>query len=313
MPKTFLAFGEVLWDLLPTGAILGGAPFNFAYRANCLGENAIMSSRLGRDELGRQAMDRIQALGMDTSHIQWDDIRPTGTVKVSFDNDNNPDYIIVPNVAYDYADFLDRLGAIAASADCFCFGTLAQRKSKSRRTLVRIIEAARKATKLLDINLRRDCFSLQTITASLEAADILKLNETEAVELAKMLQLSNSSIDTIAENVIDKFHLDCCVVTLAERGVFATLSDGTKVYSPGYSIKLADPLGAGDAFTAGFLHKFLAGEPAAECCRYGNAIGAMVASQSGATAPLNVEDIADFITAEPERIREPAMAKFAVE
>ena len=105
MQRTVLSFGETLWDLLPTATTLGGAPFNFAYRANCLGEKGIMVSRLGRDELGKQAMERILALGMDTTYIQWDDERPTGTVTVSFDEAENPDYVVIPDVAYDYRDY----------------------------------------------------------------------------------------------------------------------------------------------------------------------------------------------------------------
>ena len=101
MKKTILAFGEVLWDVLPSCTVLGGAPFNFIYRVNSLGDTGLMISRLGRDELGRKAHEQIIQSGLDTRSIQWDDELPTGTVQVSFDEQNNPDYFIVPDVAYD--------------------------------------------------------------------------------------------------------------------------------------------------------------------------------------------------------------------
>mgnify|MGYP000032264469 CR=1 FL=1 len=127
MRKTILSFGEILWDLLPGGAKLGGAPFNFACRAGHLGDRAVMVSRLGRDQPGKEAFDQIRSLGMETIGVQWDDDHPTGTVEVSFDADGNPDYVIIPDVAYDYTEATDELIALAASADCVCFGTLAQR------------------------------------------------------------------------------------------------------------------------------------------------------------------------------------------
>ena len=101
MKKTILAFGEVLWDILPSCTVLGGAPFNFTYRVNSLGDTGLMASRLGRDDLGRKAFDKIALLGLDTTLLQWDDEVPTGTVQVSFDAAGNPDYVIVRNVAYD--------------------------------------------------------------------------------------------------------------------------------------------------------------------------------------------------------------------
>jgi len=313
MQKIILSFGETLWDLLPTCAKLGGAPFNFVYRTNCLGERGIMVSRLGRDELGEQAMKMIRKLGMNTTHIQWDSERPTGTVKVSFDEDNSPDYVIIPKVAYDYIEITDELLAVAAEADCLCFGTLIQRNCQSRQVLNQVIEAADRAIKLLDINLRRDCYSLDTVTASLEKADVLKLNDDEAGQLADMLELRSSCIHKISEELVGRYHLACCVVTLGDRGAFASYADGAKVYIPGYKVKLVDALGCGDAFTAGFIHKYLRGASLGQCCRYGNAMGAIVATQQGGTAPVSENDVSDFMASDRRRIFEPTTLEFAIE
>ena len=127
--RTVLAFGELLWDLLPDGMTLGGAPFNFAYRVNCLGDRGLIVSRLGRDDLGRQAVDKIVALGMAATFVQWDRRHPTGTVQVSFDPQGRPDYVIVPDVAYDRVEVSPGLLAAAREADCICFGTLSQRSA----------------------------------------------------------------------------------------------------------------------------------------------------------------------------------------
>ena len=174
MEKTVLAFGEVLWDILPSRTILGGAPFNFIYRVNSLGETGLMISRLGRDELGHRAHGQIVQSGLDTQFIQWDAELPTGTVEVSFDKQNNPDYFIVPDVAYDRIEITEELLDAASAADCVCFGTLSQRAAQSRKTLERLLKEAATGLKLLDINLRKQCYSLETVISSLEKADVLK-------------------------------------------------------------------------------------------------------------------------------------------
>ena len=313
MRKTILAFGETLWDMLPTGAKLGGAPFNFVYRVNSLGDRGIMVSRLGRDGLGQEAMENIRSLGMSTDYIQRDETRPTGSVEVSFDEKNNPDYVIIPEVAYDYIETTDALLSVAAEADCFCFGTLIQRSNKSRQTLYRMLDAADRAVKLLDINLRRNCFSIDTVTASLKAANILKLNDAEAIQLAQMLEIPDEGVNMISQRLIEQYALDCCVVTLGNRGAFATTAGGEKSYVPGYEVSLADSLGSGDAFTAGFINKYIRGEQLADCCRYGNALGAIVATQEGATSPIGKKDISDFLTSERNRICDPVVKNFAVQ
>ena len=178
--KRILSYGETLWDMLPDGDVLGGAPFNFACRAGSLGDRAVMVSRLGRDDLGRKALDQIAALGMDAALIQLDEDLPTGTVRVSFDEKGVPDFYIVPDVAYDNIVMNAALGEAAASADCFCFGTLIQRAEASRRTLYELLEASPGSIKFLDMNLRKNCFSQETIAQSLQKADMLKLNDGEA-------------------------------------------------------------------------------------------------------------------------------------
>ncbi|MBN1835395.1 MAG: carbohydrate kinase [Spirochaetales bacterium] len=305
MSFTVLAYGEVLWDLLPTGAVLGGAPFNFLYRVRTLGDRGLMVSRLGRDELGREALGVIRDLGMDTRHLQWDQERPTGRVEVSFDAARNPQFNIIPGVAYDHIEPTEAALEAAAGADCVCFGTLIQRGARSRDTLGRLLEAFRGRLAILDINLRPECYSDQTIRLSIERADVLKLNDGEAAVLGPLYGLGGKSLPAIARGLLERTSLQIVVVTLGERGALAASRDGQMVYHPGYAVELVDSLGSGDAFTAGFVHALLRGRPLGNACRYGNALGAMVARQEGATRPLDPAEVEPFMArARPGRVEE---------
>jgi fructokinase len=294
---TVVAFGEALWDLLPTGPVLGGAPLNFAYRVHSLGHPGIIVSRLGKDDFGQKAREQIVTLAMDDTGLQCDDTYPTGTVEIYFDEDKNPDYTIIENVAYDYIEFSDTLANIVEHADCLCFGTLAQRNTVSRRTLQRLLSKFSGRFRLLDINLRKNCYSTKTIESSLEQANILKLNDEEIAILVDFLGLQGGSIPDQAENLLKHAGLEYCVVTLGERGAFALSHRGEKIYRPGYHVNLVDPCGSGDGFTAGFIHALHQGESLKQACRLGNALGAMVAQQEGATQPISYEEVMAFMEA----------------
>ena len=301
MSKTVVACGEILWDILPSGVVLGGAPFNFVYRINSLGDLGIMVSRLGSDDLGRQAYEKVVSLGLETNCLQWDDLHPTGTVNVSFDSDNNPDYVIVTDVAYDSIEPRSLNVEAAQKADCFCFGTLIQRSEKSRSTVGELLDHAGSSMKFLDINFRKNCYDRESVLYSLDKAEVLKLNEDEVHELARMLNISSNAIPEFCEEVLSRFSLRYCLVTLEKMGAFAMSDSGEKKYSPGYRVKLVDSLGSGDAFSAGFIHSILRGASLHDACEAGNVLGAMVAEQRGATAPITIEDIKAFRTGRLER------------
>ncbi|NIP28393.1 MAG: hypothetical protein GWN67_04120 [Phycisphaerae bacterium] len=310
MEKTIVAFGELLWDILPSCTVLGGAPFNFAYRVNSLGDTGIMVSRLGRDELGQKAFEQVVQLGLDTTYIQWDNQLPTGTVQVSFGEDNKPDYVIVPQVAYDQIELTDTLIDTVSNADCLCFGTLSQRLEKSRKTIEHLLERADMSLKLLDINLRKDCYSLETIIFSLRKADVLKLNEDEAYQLGGMIDVSIRNIPEFCEEMLTKWSLEHCVVTLGEKGAFAMSAGGERVYVPGYKVKLADSIGSGDAFSAGFVNKLLRGLSISGAADFGNVLGALVATKEGATCSVTLDEINGFNHQNPERDIYPDLEEF---
>lgn len=310
--QTILSFGEILWDLLPSGEVLGGAPFNFAYRIHSLKYPTMMISRIGIEEYGDRAWDRILQLGMDTQFIQRDEHKPTGTVRITLGANNEPDYFIVPNVAYDFIECMEDIVDAAAKADCICFGTLAQRNEKSRATLRQILANAPDALKILDINLRKNCFTDESVAESLQLADLLKLNQDEAAYLSRVFSLP-SAIPEFCAAAIGRWSLSQCVVTLGDRGSFAQSSSGEAVYAPGYAIQLVDPCGSGDAFTAGFIDRYFRGKSLSECCRFGNALGARVAAQKGATAPVAPEEIHEFLDAKPSLVQEESFREYLKE
>jgi fructokinase len=310
--STVVSFGEALWDLLPTGPVLGGAPLNFAYRLNSLGNRGIVVSRLGKDNLGRKAHDQIVALGMEDIYIQWDGAYPTGTVEITFDQDNNPDYTIIENVAYDHIEFVDALEAVIERADCLCFGTLAQRNVVSRKTLQRLLSMFSGKYVLLDINLRKKCYSDETLKSSLNRANVVKLNDEELTVLSEVLGLRGDSASEQADDLLLDVGLEYCVVTLGERGALALSKKGEKVYCPGYEVNLVDPCGSGDGFAAGFIHALLENRPLIEACRLGNALGAVIARQDGATRPISYAEIMAFMDAHHPAIIENTLAEFMI-
>ena len=312
MRKTILSFGEALWDLLPSGPALGGAPFNFAYRVNSLGDRGLVVTRLGCDDYGRRALDQMTALGMDVTHVQQDDYRPTGTVEVSLDEKRNPEFLIVPEVAYDFIEVTHEALQLAAAADCFCFGTLAQRAPGSQLTLHRLLDVSSKCLKFLDINLRKDCYSLQTITESLKRADILKMNLQEAHYLAELFEISLTTLPDFCSEMMEEWSLSCCLVTLGEHGAFAASLNYDKVYVPGLEINVVDTCGSGDAFSAGFIHEYLRLKPLASCCRFGNLLGALAATRRGGTEPISPVELDLFAAAKHRFIREPKLEEFSV-
>lgn len=293
---TVITIGELLWDILPDKTILGGAPSNLAFRLNELGEECYLVSRLGRDELGDNAMSAIKQMGLSTSFIQQDTQLPTGTVEVSFDNFKNPDYVINPNVAYDKIEMSDDLLELAKKAQCIAFGTLAQRSVESRKTITELLNKSPCAFKFLDVNLRKNCYTKDSIEHSLKYADVLKINHHEAFELNQIFGLNILEIPQIAQKLSTQFNISTVLLTLEENGVFLYDRTEGEHYVPGYKIKLEDPLGVGDAFSAAFIFNKLQKKPLIECCIEGNKLGAIVATQKGATQKITQDELDNINT-----------------
>ncbi len=186
---TAIGLGEILWDVLPGGRKLGGAPANFAYHVNQLGGTGIPVSRVGDDVLGHEALETLLAKGVITEFISVDPAHPTGTVDAAVDDDGVASYTFPDNVAWDYLTLDGDTLALAAKADVICFGTLAQRASVSRKAVRDFLIAAPQALKIYDINLRQDFFTPDRIRNSLDMADVLKINDEELALVIDMFDL----------------------------------------------------------------------------------------------------------------------------
>lgn len=284
--RTVIGLGEILWDLLPSGRQLGGAPANFAYCSHLLGEHAIVASRVGRDQLGRDIRERLLQAGLTDRFLQTDASQPTGTVHVELDQNGQPTFEITQPVAWDFLEWTDEWHALAKSADAICFGTLAQRSPNSRSTILKFLDAARSDTlRLLDINLRQNFYSPEIICESLARATSVKLNHEELPRVGEILSIEHKSEVEFCKALIEKFDLKIVCLTRGANG--SLLCDQHNLHQhPGFRVKVRDTVGAGDAFTAALVHGLLSGRALMEVNDLANRLGAWVASHSGGMPPV---------------------------
>ena len=295
MTYNIIAFGELLWDLLPEGKMLGGAPANFIFRINHFGNNGRLITRLGVDELGKEAMERVRDLGLPTGNIQVDEAVPTGTVDVFLDKEGIPDFTINNGVAFDEIEFTDDMKELAAEAHCIYFGTLIQRSEKSRDSLFKLLDAAPDALKFCDINLRKDCYTPETLHESLKRADVVKINDEEIMELARIFTLIGTDPRSYGEDLMMRYDLGILLVTMGPKGAFCISQDGEFFYDSGYEVKVQDTVGSGDAFSAGFVHILLSVGDIHHALNFGNALGALAATTAGATVPISESEVMAFM------------------
>ncbi len=294
-----LTIGEILWDLLPSGKLLGGAPANCCFRLRQLGVNAKMVSRIGSDPLGAEIAGALASKGFDLSLVQRDPSLPTGTVVVQLGSDGSPEFNIVKGVAYDALEAAPDALEAAARAAVICFGTLAQRSPASRATICRLLDSSPRAVRFLDINLRKDCYSAETVASSLERATIIKLNSGEVAEVARLLGLTAQGERERVLELMLRFGTDTVLVTRGDRGVFAVGKGGEEVDLPGIQVKVVDTIGSGDACSAGFIAKLLEGAPLRECAHFGNIMGALNATRAGGMPDLSLEEVKEFASRHP--------------
>lgn len=275
--------GEVLWDLLPGGKQLGGAPANFACHANALGAEARVVSRVGADELGRELLKRLEALGVLTDCIEEDPSAPTGTVSVAVDAAGQPQFTIHEGAAWDNLSGEGRAEAVR-QADAICFGTLAQRSERARSAIVSLLRrSSPKGLRIFDINLRQSYYTRAVIEDSLDLANVLKVNETELPILAELIGLPEGERQIV--HLAQRCNLRVVALTRGSRGS-VLYSEGRWSDHPGIPTAVADTVGAGDAFTAAMALGLLANWTLHDINQRANEVAAYVASQAGATPPL---------------------------
>ena len=285
-----LALGEILWDLLPSGRHLGGAPANFAYHAAQLGARAVTVSAVGDDELGREILGRVRGLGLDASGIAVDARHPTGTVTVALEGGGQPSYTIHEDVAWDFIPAGEAITELARAADCVCFGSLAQRSPVSRETIQSLLAQTKAdALRIFDINLRQDYFDRETVHQSLGRADVLKINDIELLDLARVFghRLTRETPARFTRELFDSYGLDLIAVTRGADGSVLYLPDGGVLEHPGYvPPQVADTVGAGDAFTAVLAVGLLRNVPLERINDDANRLASYVCTQRGATPPI---------------------------
>lgn len=300
---TVVGLGELLWDLFPAGKQLGGAPANFAYITALLGDSGVIASRVGDDRLGQEALWHLKSSGLDVNRIQRDPEHPTGTVKVDVDSKGQPEYHITESVAWDFMQFSEDWISLARSAHAVCFGSLAQRNSVSRAAIRAFLAALPDfAIGIFDVNLRQSYFTPEIVRDSARHAKILKLNHEEFPRFLNLLQYpqknsasssgdSNQSADLAAARWLCK-EFGIRIVCITRGGNGSLLVTHTSYHEhPGFSVKIADTVGAGDAFTAALVHHALRGSSLPVMNAAANRLGAWVASQEGATPPADPEII----------------------
>jgi fructokinase len=305
-PRLVLGLGELLWDMLPEGPRLGGAPANFSVMAARLGNHAVLLSRIGRDDLGRRALDALEPLPVDTSFVETDPAHETGRVTVSFQADQ-PQYTIHQPAAWDFMELTDEWLRLAERADALCFGSLAQRSLESQQTIQTMAaQTSSKCIRIFDVNLRTPFYSGEVIQESLELATVLKMNDEEVALVLRLLGLAEGEgretdvLGQSAERLLSEFPaLNMVAITCGGEGsLLVTRNEWDR--HPGFPVEVADTVGAGDAFTAALTHYLLRGASLAMLNEAGNRWGSWVASQSGAMPELSEARQAE-IAAEIER------------
>ena len=290
-----IGLGELLWDLLPSGKVLGGAPANFAYMAQVLGNEGIIASRIGNDKLGWEARRAIQDRGMEAGFLQYDALHGTGTASVRLDAAGQPHFSIAESVAWDYLEWTPAWQELSTRADVICFGSLAQRSPASAATIERFLLNAPAGTlRICDANLREPSYTVDTLCRSFQIADVLKLNDAELVQVSGLLAIEGASEQELAASLCRKFDLDLLCVTKGARGSLL-VSPTEAVRHAGLSIQVADAIGAGDAFTACVAHYFVQGKPLEQISDAANSFAAWVATQVGATPEISRDRLEEIL------------------
>lgn len=286
-----VCFGEILWDILPSGEEAGGAPMNVAYHLTKHGVNTALVSKIGHDDRGKQLVELLQKQSVVTDFIQSDNVHQTGVVHARPGLNHEMTYEIVQPVAWDFIEWNEDIQKLVEQAQYFVHGSLSARSEVSRNTLLSLLECSQK--RVFDINIRPPHFDKKLSLQLLHGVHILKLNEAELNLLAGWYGDYNSMVDQL-NKVQDELDIPFVIVTRGERGAMIN-AKGAIYEHPGYKVLVADTVGSGDAFLAGFLYQTLEGLPVQQALNFACASGALVASYAGACPAYQVEEIKQFL------------------
>ncbi len=291
-----VGLGEVLWDILPSGKVLGGAPANFAYMANVLGDEGIVASRVGNDELGREASRTMQELGLNTAHLQRDNEHETGTAAVSIDAAGEPKFTIKESVSWDFLEWTAAWEELSARTDVVCFGSLGQRSSKSAATIESFLRnTPEKTLRICDVNLRQSFYDKDVLQRSFRHANIVKLSDQELLQVSSVLQSGIGTEEVLARRLLNEYELHLVCITRGARGSLLVSKDRSVEHS-GFRVTVADAVGAGDAFTACLARHYFRGHTLEVISESANRFASWVATQRGATPAISSGQLQDIFS-----------------
>lgn len=287
--KVIVGIGEALWDILPEGKKIGGAPANFAYHVSQFGLQSCVVSAVGKDPLGEEIQNNFQKKGLHSFLATAP--YPTGIVDVKVDEVGVPQYIIKENVAWDNIPFTPELEALANRTCAVCFGSLAQRNVVSHDTIHRFIDAMPECDDSLiifDVNLRQGFYNMDILDHSMQRCNVLKINDEELVEISRMLGYSDIDFNSQCQSLLERYHLKMLILTCGINGSYIFTS-GDRSFLSTPHVEVADTVGAGDSFTATFTASILKGLSVAEAHQRAVAASAYVCTQHGAMPLLPKE------------------------
>lgn len=286
MNDIVVGMGEALWDVLPEGKKIGGAPANFAYHVSQFGLPSQVVSAVGNDPLGREIVENFTSKGLN--HLIEEVPYPTGTVQVEIDPAGVPQYVIKENVAWDNIPYTARLEALAGQTRAVCFGSLAQRNVVSRDTINRFLDAMPQTADNLvvfDVNLRQGFYTKDILCNSMKRCNILKINDEELVTVSRMFGYPGIDLQDKCWILLGKYNLRMLILTCGINGSYV-FTPGNVSFQPTPKVEVADTVGAGDSFTAAFIASLLKGKSVTEAHALAVRTSAFVCTRKGAMPEL---------------------------
>ena len=292
MEASVICFGEVLWDVFPSGEKIGGAPLNVALRLNTFGVKTKIASRVGEDALGKRLLDFVVAENLSRDLIQVDPAHETGQVLVHLDENGSASYTIAHPAAWDKIEALTSLVDHVKISDAFLFGSLVARDAVAKATLDQLLNHAN--YKVFDVNLRAPHYSIPLLVALMNKADFIKFNDDELIEISQALGCKEEAMEQQIRFIAEQTQTNTICVTRGSEGALL-YQDEKFISQPGFPIKVKDTVGAGDSFLATLLEGLLNKKPAEEALKRACAMGAMVAGSTGANPRISEAELATFI------------------
>jgi len=290
LPIEIIGLGEILWDRLPGGKQLGGAPFNFTFQCHQLGHACAMVSRIGEDDLGREIRAELAQRGLGDTFVQIDPLHRTGTVDVQVDAGGQPTFTINADAAWDHLAWDGRLQQLFSQAQAVCFGTLIQRSPVARQTVQRALRMVQGGIIVYDVNLRQHYYERETIETSLRLSRWVKLNDDELHVLRDLLELEGATESARLANLRRRYDLELGCLTRGARGCLLQ-TDEEEIAVPGRAVAVVDTVGAGDAFTAGLLVYALEGRNLVDAAVFANRLAGRVAASAGGTPRIDRAEV----------------------